>query len=116
MKMVPFVGSQIHAIYALAAVFLGAVALAALESFVPDQALSALRSLIPGATPFLQLLLLGWMGVALGRLTIKPAPVPVESGKPAATARRDTADKTTRIRTKRSTGCSAKSRRCCSPI
>ena len=46
-------------------------ALAALGSFVPDQALSALRSLIPGETPFLQLLLLGSIGVGLGRLTIK---------------------------------------------
>jgi diguanylate cyclase len=93
MKIARFLGSQIHAIHALAAVFLGAVALATLESFVPDQALSALRSVIPGATPFLQLLLLGWIGVALGRLTIKPAPSPAESSKPAATARRDTTDK-----------------------
>ena len=90
MKIARFLGSQAHAIYALAAVFLGAVALAALGSFVPDQALSAWRSLIPGATPFLQLLLLGWMGVVLGRVTITPAPVPVESSKPAATARRRT--------------------------
>jgi diguanylate cyclase len=93
MKIARFRGSPIHAVYALVAVFVGAVALAALETFVPDQALSALRSLIPGATPFLQLLLLGWLGVALGRLTIKPAPVPVESSKPAAMARRDTTDK-----------------------
>jgi diguanylate cyclase len=90
MKIARFLGSQAHAIYALAAVFLGAVALAALGSFVPDQALSALRALNPGATPFLQLLLLGWMGVVLGRMTIKPAPVPVERSKPAATARRET--------------------------
>jgi diguanylate cyclase len=80
MKIARFLGSPIRAIYALVAVFLGAVALAAVEFFVPDQALSALRSLSPGATPFLQLLLLGWMGVALGRLTIKPAPSPAESG------------------------------------
>jgi diguanylate cyclase len=93
MKIVRFVRTQAHAIYALAAVFLGAVALAALESFVPDQALGALRSLIPGATPFLQLLLLGWMGVVLGRMTIKPKPSPAESSKPAAPARRDTTDK-----------------------
>jgi diguanylate cyclase len=93
MKIVRFVRTQAHAIYALAAVFLGAVALAALESFVPDQALGALRSLIPGATPFLQLLLLGWMGVVLGRMTIKPTPSPAESSKPAAPARRDTTDK-----------------------
>jgi hypothetical protein len=88
MKIARFLGSQIHAVYALVAVFVGAVALAALETFVPDQALSALRSLIPGATPFLQLLLLGWLGVALGRLTIKPAPVPVETSKAAAMAAR----------------------------
>jgi hypothetical protein len=77
MNIVRFVRSHADVAYALVAVFLGA-ALAALESFVPDQAPAALRSLIPGETPFLQLLLLGWMGVALGRLTIKPAPVPVE--------------------------------------
>jgi diguanylate cyclase len=93
MNIVTFLRSQARGIYALAAVFLGAVALATLESFVPDQALSAVRSLIPGATPFLQLLLLGWVGVALGRLTIKPPPIPAESGKPAHVARRDTTDK-----------------------
>ena len=93
MKIARFLGSPIRAVYALVAVFLGAVALVALESFVPDEALSALRSLIPGMTSFLQLLLLGWMGVALGRLTIKPTPSPAESSKPAATARRDTAAK-----------------------
>jgi hypothetical protein len=96
MKMARFLGSPIRAVYALVAVFLGALALAALESFVPDQALSALRSLIPGATSFLQLLLLGWMGVALGRLTIKPAPVPVESSKPTK-APRETADKDEKV-------------------
>jgi diguanylate cyclase len=93
MKIIRFVRSQAHAIYALAAVVLGAAALAALESFVPDQALGALRSLIPGATPFLELLLLGWVGVVLGRMTIKSAPRPAESSKPAAPARRDTPDK-----------------------
>jgi diguanylate cyclase len=93
MKIMQSVRSQAHAIYALAAVLLGAAALAALESFVPDQALGALRSLIPGATSFLQLLLLGWVGVVLGRLTIKSAPSPTESSKPAAPARRDTPEK-----------------------
>jgi diguanylate cyclase len=92
-KIAQPLGSKINAIYALAVVFVGAFALVGLESFVPDQALGALRSLIPGATPFLQLLLLGWMGVALGRLTIRPAPAPVESSKPAATARREAPDK-----------------------
>jgi len=95
MKTARLLGSPIRAVYALAAVFLGAVALAALESFVPDQALSALRSLIPGATSFLQLLLLGWMGVALGRLTIKPAPSPAESGGQAK-PRREPAEKDNR--------------------
>jgi diguanylate cyclase len=93
MKVVWFAQSQVHAIYALAAVLLGAVALTALGSFVSEEAFNALRSLIPGATPFLQLLLLGWMGVVLGRMTIKPTPSPAESSKPAATARGDTTDK-----------------------
>ncbi len=88
---------EFDAAYALVAVFLGAVALTALESFAPDQALSALRSLIPGETPFLQLLLLGWIGVALGRLTIKPAPGPAERGGQATAARRDTAEKDEKV-------------------
>ena len=92
MKIVRFVRSHARVAYALVAVFLGAVALAALGSFVPDQALSALRSLIPGETPFLQLLLLGSIGVGLGRLTIKPAPAPVESSAQQP-PRRETADK-----------------------
>jgi diguanylate cyclase len=83
MKIVQFLGSRIHAAYALAAVSLGAVALAALGSFVPDDALSALRSLIPSETPLLQLLLLGWIGVALGRLTIRAEPSAAERGGPA---------------------------------
>src|SRR5271170_5643997 len=85
-----------QAAYALGAVFLGAAALAALGSFVPDQALSALRSLIPGETPFLQLLLLGWIGVGLGRLTVKATPTPAESGGQAK-ARRESADKDEKV-------------------
>ena len=92
MKIVRFVRSHADVAYALVAVFLGAVALAVLGSFVPDQALSALRSLIPGETPFLQLLLLGSIGVGLGRLTVKPAPAPVEIDAPKP-PRRETADK-----------------------
>jgi diguanylate cyclase len=92
MTVIRFIGSRANAVAALLAVFLGAVALTAFESFVPVQALSALHSLIPGETLFLQLLLLGWIGVGLGRLTIKPAPTPVESGNPAK-PRRDAAAK-----------------------
>jgi len=96
MKIVQFVRARAHAAYALVAVFLGAAALAALGSFVPDQALSALRSLIPGETPFFQLLLLGWIGVGLGRLTIKPAPAPVESSA-AKRPRQETTDKDEKV-------------------
>ena len=95
MRIVRFVGSRIRAVYALSAVSLGAVALAALGSFVPDEALSALRSLIPGETPFLQLLLLGWIGVALGRLTIRAEPSAAERGDQAT--RRDTAGKEEKV-------------------
>ena len=96
MKIVQFVRARAHPAYALVAVFLGAAALAALGSFVPDQALSALRSLIPGETPFFQLLLLGWIGVGLGRLTIKPAPAPVESSA-AKRPRQETTDKDEKV-------------------
>jgi diguanylate cyclase len=96
MKIVRLVRSHAHVAYALVAVFLGAVGLTALGSFVPDQALSALRSLIPGETPFLQLLLLGSIGVALGRLTIKATPTPAESGGQAK-AQRETADKDEKV-------------------
>jgi diguanylate cyclase len=96
MKIVRFVRSHADVAYALVAVFLGAIALTALGSFVPDQALSALRSLIPGETPFLQLLLLGSIGVGLGRLTIKVTPTPAESGGQAK-AQRETADKDEKV-------------------
>ena len=96
MKIVRFVRSHGDLAYALVAVFLGAAALAALESFVPDQAFAALRSLIPGATPFLQFLLLGSIGVGLGRLTIKATPIPAESGGQAK-VQRETADKDEKV-------------------
>jgi diguanylate cyclase len=96
MKIVRFVRSHADVAYALVAVFLGAVGLATLGSFVPDQALNALRSLIPGETPFLQLLLLGSIGVGLGRLTIKTTPTPAESGGQAK-AQRETADKDEKV-------------------
>jgi diguanylate cyclase len=87
MKILSFVGSRLRAAYALGAVFLGAAALTALGTFVPDEALSPLRSSIPGQTPFLQLLLLGWIGVALGRLTTSPESSASQRGGQAATRR-----------------------------
>jgi hypothetical protein len=96
MKIVQFLGSRVRAAYALAAVSLGAFALAAVGSFIPDEALGALRSLIPGETPFLQLLLLGWIGVALGRLTIRAEPSAADSSGQAK-ARRDTTDKDEKV-------------------
>src|SRR4029077_11674413 len=92
MRILRFVRSQFRAAYALGAVLLGAVALTAPGFLVPDQLLSALRSFIPSETPFLQLLLLGWIGVGLGRLTIKAAPDAAARGAQAA-ARRNTAGK-----------------------
>ncbi len=97
MTVIRFIRSQAHAGYALLAVFLGAGALTAVSSFVPDQALSALLSLIPGDAPFFQLLLLGWIGVGLGRLTIKAASSAAESGAPAAKPRRDTAERDEKV-------------------
>jgi diguanylate cyclase len=87
MRILRFVGSQFRAAYALGAVLLGAVALTALGSLAPNQLLSALRSFIPGETPFLQLLMLGWIGVALGRLTIRAAPDAAARGAQAAPRR-----------------------------
>ena len=97
MSVIRFIRSQAHAAYALLAVFLGAAALTVVSSFVPDQALSALRSLIPANTPFFQLLLLGWIGVGLGRLTIKAPPSAAESGAPAAKPRRDSAERDEKV-------------------
>jgi diguanylate cyclase len=97
MKIMRFAGSRVQAIYALVAVFLAALALTALEPFVPERALSALRSLIPGESPFLQLLLLGWIGVGLGRLTIKAAPSAPETSGQAKTTPRDKGGKDEKV-------------------
>ena len=97
MSVIRFIRSQAYAGYAFFAVFLGAAALTAVSAFVPDQALSALRSLIPGEAPFLQLLLLGWLGVGLGRLTIKAPPNAAGSPRPAANPRRDTTEREEKI-------------------
>jgi diguanylate cyclase len=96
MKIVQFFRAHAYAAYALVAVFLGAIALAAPGSFVPDQALSALRSVIPGESPFFQLLLLGWIGVGLGRLTVKARPTPAESGGQAK-AQRESAERDEKV-------------------
>jgi len=77
---------------ALVAVALAASALAALQSAVPGEALAALRSFIPSGTPILQLLLFGWFGVTLGRLSIPSEPSPAQRGGRTA-ARRETAAK-----------------------
>ena len=97
MRVMRFIRSQAYAVYALLAVFLGAAALTGVSSFIPDQALGALRSLIPADAPFFQLLLLGWIGVGLGRLTIKTPPCAAESGGPAAKPRRDTTERSEKV-------------------
>jgi diguanylate cyclase len=64
------VRSRFTAAYALGLILLGAVALTALKSFVPGEALTTLRSFVPGGTLIFQLLLFGWIGVAIGRFSI----------------------------------------------
>ena len=84
------------AICALGAVALGAAAVTALQSFVPGEALTALRSFIPGETQIFQLLLFGWIGVALGRFTVGASPSPVPPGGQTA-ARRETGVKEEKV-------------------
>ena len=82
MTGIRFIRPRANAVIAFIAVFLGAVVLTALGSFVPGQALTAFGPLIPGDTPFLQLLLLGWIGIGLGRLTMGRAPALAPSSAP----------------------------------
>ena len=56
-------------------------------SFLPGEALSALRSLIPSETLVFQLLLIGWIGVALGRFTVATEPSPARRGGQTASHR-----------------------------
>jgi len=70
MNVLRFVRSQFNAAYALGVILLGAVALTALQSLVPGEELTTLRSFIPGATPIFQLVLFGWIGVVIGRFSI----------------------------------------------
>ena len=87
MKIPRLARARFHTAYAFGAVLLVAVALTQLAPLVPDGALGVLRSLIPGEVPLLQLLLLGWIGVGLGRLTLAATPAPAERGGQAATPR-----------------------------
>ena len=87
MKIPRFARAQFHTAYAFGAVLICAVALTQLAPLVPDGALGVLRSLIPGEIPLLQLLLLGWIGVGLGRLTLAAPPAPAAPGGQAATPR-----------------------------
>jgi diguanylate cyclase len=93
---VPGLRWNARAIGALGAVALGAAAVTALQSFVPGEALTALRSFIPGETQIFQLLLFGWIGVALGRFTVGAEPSPVPRGGQTA-ARRETAVKEEKV-------------------
>jgi diguanylate cyclase len=96
MKVPGLARPNARAAYALVAVSLAAAALTALQSLVPGETLTALRSFIPGETPILQLLLFGWVGVALGRLTVgaQPGAVP-RSGE--TVGRRDAAAKEEKV-------------------
>jgi diguanylate cyclase len=99
MKLLRIIKSHARAAYAVAAISLGAVALSALGPLMLDEALSPLRSLLPRETALLPLLLLGWAGVALGRMTLRPEPMaaraPAQAQAPAS-ARRD-ADKDEKV-------------------
>jgi diguanylate cyclase len=93
---VPGLRWNARAAFALGAVTVGAAAVTALQSFVPGEALTALRSFIPGETQIFQLLLFGWIGVALGRFTVGAEPSPVPRGGQTA-ARRETAVKEEKV-------------------
>ncbi|HXZ16009.1 MAG TPA: GGDEF domain-containing protein [Roseiarcus sp.] len=73
--------SHMNAVYALCLVLLGALAFAALKISVPN--------VMPG----FELLLFGWIGVALGRLTVAPTP------KAGGGAEEDVEDKSDRVET-----------------
>ena len=78
---------MVRAACALGAVSLGAAAVAGGQSFLPGEALTALRSLIPSETLVFQLLLIGWIGVALGRFTVATEPSPARRGGQTASHR-----------------------------
>ncbi len=66
--------SHVRAACALGAICLGAVALTSAPSFVTGDSLAALGSFLPHEGAILQLLLFGWVGVALGRFTLGAEP------------------------------------------
>ncbi len=71
MNVLRFVRPQFAAASALGVIVLGAVALTALKSFVPSEELTPLRSFVPGGILIFQLLLFGFVGLAIGRLSIR---------------------------------------------
>jgi diguanylate cyclase len=93
---IPRLRSMVRAACALGAVSLGAAALAGGQSFLPGEALTALRSLIPSETLVFQLLLIGWIGVALGRFTVATEPSPARRGGQTA-SRQGTAVKEEKV-------------------
>jgi diguanylate cyclase len=95
MKFPGFVRSNARAGGAFGAIALGAAAVTALEGSVPVETLTALRSFIPGETQIFQLLLFGWIGVALGRFTLGAGSSPVPRG--ATAARRETVVKQEKV-------------------
>jgi len=82
--------STVRAAFALGAVAVGAAAVAGGQSFLRGDGLTALRSFIPSETLVLQLLLIGWIGVALGRFTVGAEPSPVRRGDQTAPHRETT--------------------------
>jgi len=96
MKIPGLTRSNARAGLALAAVALGAVALTALQPYLRGEALTALRSFIPGETQILQLMLFGWLGVVLGRIAGATDPAPVSPDARAAW-RRETAGKEDKV-------------------
>jgi diguanylate cyclase len=96
MKVLGFVRSNARAAFAVGVVAVGAAAVSAPRSLVPGEALTALRSFIPGETLVFQLLLFGWIGIALGRFTIGTESSQVQRGGRAA-ERRETAAKEEKV-------------------
>jgi diguanylate cyclase len=88
--------STVRAAFALGAVAVGAAAVAGGQSFLRGDGLTALRSFIPSETLVLQLLLIGWIGVALGRFTVGAEPSPVRRGDQTA-PHRETAVKEEKV-------------------